>query len=160
MSFDYKMYCFLFRFCLEMFVQSWSTVSDKSVAQNTRVHVSRFGICQCRHSCGSPCFSDCQSWIFQLSAQYLVLHRDRIVASHDLRVVRDAAAVVKPFDNVLECGKIDRRYTSVNLGVSVILFPLSPTPIYFVHFFFELLLIYIAYQLKYRLVRHSNRSEP
>ena len=42
-------------------------------------------------------------------------------------------------------------YTSVNLGVSVILFPLSPTPIYFVHFFFELLLIYIAYQLKYRL---------
>ena len=42
-------------------------------------------------------------------------------------------------------------YTTVNLGVSVILFPLSPTPIYFVHFILELLLIYIAFQLKYRL---------
>ena len=52
----------------------------------------------------------------------------------------------------LDRSEIEFRYTSVNLGVSVILFPLSPTPIYFVHFFFELLLIYIAYQLKYRLV--------
>ena len=47
-------------------------------------------------------------------------------------------------------------YITINLGCSVILFPLSPTSLYFSHFLLELLLIYIASQLKYRLVGNTN----
>ncbi|KAK8791323.1 hypothetical protein WA171_002270 [Blastocystis sp. BT1] len=42
-------------------------------------------------------------------------------------------------------------YTVLNLGCSIILFPLSPTSFYFAHFVLELILVYIASQLKYRL---------
>lgn len=40
----------------------------------------------------------------------------------------------------------------LNLGCSIVLFPLSPTSFYFAHFVLELILVYIASQLKYRLV--------
>ena len=47
---------------------------------------------------------------------------------------------------------LNSRYTVLNLGCSIILFPLSPTSYYFAHFVLELILVYIASQLKYRLV--------
>lgn len=52
----------------------------------------------------------------------------------------------------LSCHLFDSRYTVLNLGCSIILFPLSPTSFYFAHFVLELILVYIASQLKYRLV--------
>ena len=42
-------------------------------------------------------------------------------------------------------------YNVLNSGLSILLFPLSPTPLYFVHFVIEMVLIIISGQLKYRL---------
>ncbi len=42
-------------------------------------------------------------------------------------------------------------YKVLNSGLSILLFPLSPTSLYFVHFIIELVLIFLAAQLKYRL---------
>lgn len=137
---------------IEVYIQPRTAITNEDIEEDSRVHVPvlRSGKCGCSY--WFTHFNNSKHFILHLSAQHFVLHCHRVFAVDSVRCLRDAAAVVEPPDSVHLSRAIHHSYTTVNLGVSVILFPLSPTPIYFVHFILELLLIYIAFQLKYRLV--------
>lgn len=89
---------------------------------------------------------------FAISQHCFHRHRYCFDLSNALWCVGYAVAVTKESYHV-SCRLDSRdRYTVLNLGCSIILFPLSPTSFYFAHFVLELILVYIASQLKYRLV--------
>lgn len=137
---------------IEVHIQPRTAIPNEDIEEDSRVHVPVLCSGKCGCSYWFAHFNNSKHFILHLSAQHFVLHCHRFFAVDSVRCLRHAAAVAEPPDSVHLSRAIHHSYTTVNLGVSVILFPLSPTPIYFVHFILELLLIYIAFQLKYRLV--------
>ena len=134
-----------------MYLQSRPAVTDEGVKTISRVCLLLY--CCYQHSgCHRLSYPDLLfAKRFAISQHCFHRHRYCFDLSNALWCVGYAVAVTKESYHV-SCRLDSRdRYTVLNLGCSIILFPLSPTSFYFAHFVLELILVYIASQLKYRL---------